>query len=213
MAANDGLLGSLEARRTSLFYLAGGLMVLVAGLFAAEVFMDRELETVLGTVAPGGFGIAFLGALGLYATIRERSPWLARTGAVAFGVGVAGALVLVVGNGAAVVGLYAEAPAAIDPANLLLIVGLLLGFGAYGVGALRTGTPSRTVGVLMLWPAVVFAGIIIVVLTLLMAVSLPHWVHVVHSLSEAAVYLALGYLVRPDTRASEPAAPRTDSPA
>lgn len=214
MTGRDGLLGSLERQRSTLFYLAGLLMVVVAALFAAEVFMDRELETLLGTAAPGGFAVAFLGGLGLYATLRERSPWLARTGAVGFVIGVVGGVVLVAGHGAEVVGLVDEAPPAIDAANLLLFFGgLILGFGTYGVAILRTGTPTPSIGLLMLWPAVVFGGIIILVLTFILGATLPHWVHVGHSLSEAVVYLAIGYLVRPGTGISDPAAPRADSPA
>jgi len=204
---NDSVLAPLAGKSSPLFFVAAGLMAIVTGLFAAEVFLDRGMETLLGIFAPAGFGIAFLGLLGLYSTLVDRAPWSARVGAIALVIGVIGTLVLVVGHAGELAGLYAEAPAWVAAANLLLLGGVVLGFGAFGVGVLRTGTQSRPAGLLLLWPTVVFGGLIIVVGTFILNASFPHWVHVGHSASEAVVYLSLGYLIR----SGEPATDRAQS--
>ncbi len=203
MAEDDTVLAPLENKSSPLFFVAAGLMGIVAGLFAAEVFLDRGMETLLGIFAPAGFGIAFLGLLGLYSTLVDRASWSARVGAIALGIGVVGTLVLVVGHTGELAGLYAEAPAWVGAGNLLLLVGVVLGFGAFGVGVLRTGTQSRSVGLLLLWPPVVFGGLIIVVGTFILGANFPHWVHVGHSFSEAVVYLSIGYLIRTGERSTE----------
>lgn len=200
MADRDGLFAPLERRSAALFFLAGGLMVVLVALFVT----GREPgsgDPLLGTVAPAGFAAAFLGLLGLYPTLVDRIPWSARAGAIFLGIGVAGTLILIVGNAGELAGLYVEAPVWVDAANLLLIIGgVTLGFGIFGVGVLRTDTYSPTVGLLMLWPAVVFGVGIIVVGTFILGITFPHWIHKVHSASEAVVYLSLGYLLRSTQR-------------
>lgn len=210
MAGSDSVLAPLEGKSSPLFFVAAGLMVIVAGLFAAEVFLDREMETLLGMFAPAGFGVAFLGLLGLYSMLIDRASWLARVGAISLGIGVIGALILVVGHTGELAGMYADAPVWVDAANLLLLVGVILGFGAFGVGALHTGTHSRAVGFLMLWPPVVFGGI---TGTFVLGATYPHWVHVGHSVSEVLVYLSVGYLVRTGERSTDRAQSTADSPA
>lgn len=213
MTKSDSALGPLEVKTSTLFFVAAGLMAIVAGLFAAEVFMDRGVDTLLSIIGPAGFGVALLGLLGLYPTLVDRTPRLARAGAIALGIGVVGALILVVGGTGELVGLYLEAPSWVDAANLLLLVGVILGFSAFGVGVLRTGTHSRTVGLLMLWPPIVFGGIVIIVGTFILGGTFPHWVHVGHSGSEALVYLSIGYLIRNGKLPTDSAESTTDSPA
>lgn len=213
MTRSDSALAPLEGKTSTLFFVAAGLMGIVTGLFAAEVFMGRGVDTLLSIAAPAGFGVALLGLLGLYPTLVDRTPRLARAGAIALGIGVAGALILVVGGAGELVGLYAEAPGWVDAANLLLLIGVILGFGTVGVGVLRTGTHSRTVGLLMLWSPIVFGGIIIIVGTFILGATFPHWVHVGHSGSEALVYLGIGYLIRIGKRPADHTQSMADSPA
>lgn len=195
MAGSDSVLSPLKGKSSTLLYLAAGLLIVVAGLFALSLESSGPL---LGTLAPAGFGFACLGLLGLYPTLVDRSPRLARAGAIFLGIGVAGALILVVGNAGELAGLYAKAPAWLDAANLLLIIGgVTLGFGIFGVGVLRTGTYSRSVGLLMLWPPVVFGVIVIIVATLILGLTLPHWIHAADSGALGLVFLGIGYLVRP----------------
>lgn len=213
MTGSDSALAPLEGKTSTLFFVAAGLMAIVAGLFAAEVFIGRGVDTLLSMAGPAGFGVAFLGLLGSYTTLVDRTPRLARAGAISLGIGVAGALILIVGGAGEFVGLYAEAPGWVEAANLLLLIGVILGFTTFGVGVLRTGTHPRTVGLLMLWPPVVFGGIIVLVGVFILGGTFPHWVHVGHSGSEALVYLSIGYLIRAGERPTDRAQSTTDSPA
>jgi hypothetical protein len=49
-------------------------MAIVAGLLAVEVFMERGVGTLLGMGGPAGFGVTFLGLLGLFPTLVDRTP-------------------------------------------------------------------------------------------------------------------------------------------
>lgn len=208
MPAADGVVETLADHRIRLFQLAGGLMVATAALFAGEVALGREFELWLGMVAPAGFTAAFLGAIGLAPLLRERAPMVSRAGIVLFAVGIIGGVVLVVGSLAELAGLVAARPAWVDAANLpLLIGGILLGFGGYGVWGIRTGALPGLVGWLLLWPAVVFGGLIIVVATFVLGLELPHTVHVGHSLTEILVYFGIAQQLR--RRSAGPAGHRS----
>lgn len=214
MANPGGVLKSLEGYSVGLFFVAAGLMVVTVGLFATEVVMDRSMDTLLGLFAPAGFGAAFLGVLGLYPRLAERSPRLAGAGALALAIGVAGAIILVAGHIGQLAGIVESQPAWVTAANLpLLFGGIILGFGTFAVGGLRTDAYSQAVALLMLWPVVVFGIGLIVVGTFVLQITYPHWVHVVHSGSEALVYLGIGYLVRTGHTPPDRAESLTDSPA
>lgn len=207
MSDTEALIETLAAHRVRLFQLAGILMVATAALFAGEVALDREFELWLGMVAPAGFTAAFLGAVGLAPMLRERAPMAATAGIIMFAIGVLGGVVLVVGSLAELAGLIDARPAWVDAANLpLLIGGILLGFGTYGVAAIRTGALPGFVGWLLLWPAVVFGGLIIVVATFVLGLELPHTIHVGHSVTEILVYLGIAQQLR---RSAGPAGHRS----
>lgn len=191
MPGADGLIETAAHYRVRLFQLAGVLMIATAALFAVEVALGRELETWLGMVAPAGFTAAFFGAVGLTPMLRKHAPAAATAGLGVFAIGALGGAVLVVGSLTELSGLVAERPAWIEAANLLLVAGILLGFGAYGVAGLRTGALPGLVPWLLLWPAVVFAGLIVVVATFILGLELPHTVHVGHSVTEAVAYLGI----------------------
>lgn len=212
MADGNGLFTPLERRSSALFFVAGGLMVVLVALFAAGRH-PGEGDPVLGIVAPAGFAAAFLGLLGRTPALRERTPGLAWVGAAVLVIGVAGAVTLVVGNVAQLAGVYAEKPVWVSVGNLPLVLAVLVGFGVFGFGSLLTGAHSRTISLLMLWPAVVFGGVILILGTFILGVTFPHWVHMSHSASEAVVYLSLGYLLQRTQRATDRAQPTADSPA
>lgn len=213
MADDEGLFAALEGRSATLFVVAAGLLVVVSGLFAAEVATGQDYEAYLGAVAPAGFALAFLGLLGRHRALAARVPRLARGAAVVLGLGVAGSVLLVVGHLGQLAGLYAAQPAWVDAANVPLFLAVLLGFGAYGAGSLLTGAHSRGVSLLMLWPAVVFGGGVILVATFVLGLTLPHWVHVGHSASEAVVFGAIAHRLGAAGDPTPGAAASTDSTA
>lgn len=213
MADRDGLFASLERRSAALFFLAGGLMVVLVALFATGSEGGAGGDPLLGIVAPAGFAAAFLGLLGRTPALSDRAPRLAWAGAAVLVIGVAGAVPLVVGNVAQLAGVYAEQPVWVSAANIPLFLAVLLGFGVFGVGSLLTGAHSRSISLLMLWPAVVFGVVIILVGTFILGVTFPHWFHTAHSASEAVVYLSLGYLLRKTPPSTDRAQSTADSPA
>lgn len=212
MTDDQGFTDRLADQRRPLFLAAGALMGVTAALFAGEVVTGSELETLLGIAAPLGFSAAFLGTLGLAPTLRDRSPGLTRLGMAALAVGVVGGAILVLGHLAELVGLLARQPAPVDAANLLLVAGVIVGFGSYGVAGVWTGGTPGAVSWLLLWPAVVFGLLIIVVATFALGLTLPHTVHVSHSVSEAVVYLAIGYQLGGGQSHADRATGTADSP-
>ena len=193
MTDDQDVTDRLADHRRSLFLAAGVLMGVTAVLFTGEVVTGSELGTLLGIAAPLGFSAAFLGTLGLAPTLRDRSPGLTRLGMAALAVGVVGGAILVLGHLAELVGLLAGQVAVVDAANLLLLAGVIVGFGSVGVAGVRTGVTPGVVAWLLLWPAVVFGLLIVVVATFALGLTLPHTIHVGHSASEAVVYLVIGH--------------------
>jgi protein-S-isoprenylcysteine O-methyltransferase Ste14 len=76
---------SLERWSATLFLIAGGVLIVYAALTGLEAFLDITVEQKGLEV---GHVIGFLGLLGLYPTLADRRPWLARAGAVAAILGV-----------------------------------------------------------------------------------------------------------------------------
>lgn len=193
MVDDNGTTASFGVKTITLFAVAAGLMAITAGVFAAEGVLDSDMDLLLGLFAPGGFGIAFLGVLGLYPALADRARTLARAGALFLVIGVIGAIVLVVSHLAQLAGVLADQPTVVTAANLPLLLGVVLGFGAFAIGGIRTAAYSGTVGLLLAWPAVVFGGLI---LGSVSGITYRHWVHIAHSGSEAIVYLSVAYVIR-----------------
>ena len=213
MGDDPGLQDQLAARSPGLFLVAAALMAVVSGLFAAEVATGQDLEAYLGAVAPAGFAVAFLGLLGRHHALADRAPRLARGAAVVLGLGIVGGVILVIGHLGQLAGPYATQPVWVDAANVPLFLAILFGFGAYGAGSLLTGAHVLAVSLIMLWPAVVFGGVVILVATFVLGLSLPHWIHVGHSASEAVVYGAIAYRLGAAEGPTPGAAASADSPA
>ncbi|MFC7007381.1 hypothetical protein [Halalkalicoccus salilacus] len=71
--------GSLERRSATAFLVAGALLVVFAVLLGVEAFMGRSApEDLFG---PAGFLVAMVGLLGLYPTLVDQTPKLARVAA------------------------------------------------------------------------------------------------------------------------------------
>lgn len=137
-------------------FLVAGPLIIVAMRREWVAQVTDLPEPVFWSFLPLGFAMAFLGLLGFAPQVSDESPRLARIGR-AFG--LFGALALLLGLGVIVVlqpaGPY---PANLGPIGLLF----LLGFQAFIVTAVaigwavwRTGTPSRSIGALLLGLAVV----------------------------------------------------------
>lgn len=146
----------LEPWTSTLFLAAGGMVVAFAVLLGAEAFMGRVApEDIFGA---GGFALAFVGLLGLVPGLVDDAPWLARLGLVSGVVAAVGASVVALGSLGAFVGVFPGGPPAwVSIFSVGLFVGLLVQFPAFGVATLLADGHSRSLGILLLVPTLLFA--------------------------------------------------------
>lgn len=140
------------------------------------------------------YGVAMLGLGGLYSLVVDRSPRLARVGAIAAGivvvslVGAAIGRYLIGGDGSSVFGLFV---------SLSFYVFTTLAFLLFGLASRRTPALSRSVGALLLLAAVSrLVTIVGGVLGLL-------WVAEIGTLLYALPLLVLGYHLRTEFRSTD----------
>jgi hypothetical protein len=180
----------LERRSATLFLAGGVLLVLFAASLAAAGLLD--VETPESLFAGAGLTLAFLGLLGLYPGLADRSRWPARVGAVLAALGVVSFLAVFVANVAHLAGVVASP--SVGLLGALNVVALLLGFPLTGLAVLRSAAHSRTLGLLVSAPGVIFAGNVV-----RLAVGGPVGaaeVAAVFALAQALTMLGIGYALR-----------------
>jgi hypothetical protein len=159
MSTGDSVWRSVESWRTTAFTVAGvafaaDLTILLFNL--ASGTQEQYLTLGQGLIGTGWVAV-FLGLLGFYPSLAERSRWLPRIGGVF-----------------AVVGLLTNVAMAVVSYGLVLdlvggeltdytmyflpgmFLGIVLGCGLYGVASLRTEVYRRPVGLLFLALVVTF---------------------------------------------------------
>lgn len=143
---------SIKRRSPLLFLLAGVVLFLLLVVGSVVRFTGVSIpRTAFWPLLPLAVALSLGGLLGLYPRLAERAWWWALFGG---GFGVVGATLLIAGLGA----LLVVSPTGPYPGNLgLLGVPFFLGLlafvpavGIYGLLGLRTGTPSRSIGGLLL---------------------------------------------------------------
>lgn len=193
---SDTVWGTLEERSPTLFLVAGGLLVVYAAFNGVEAFTD---VAVPANVFESGYVAGFLGLLGLYpALATERSLW-ASCGAVAGAVGFLGVVLVSLRSFGHLAGLLPEYPPGWSVVIVLVLVGFVGGFLAFGVAVLRSNVYSNLVGLALLAP-----GVIVVLMLLHMAAGLerPASVFVV-SAGQAMAHLAIGSTLRQESSQPE----------
>lgn len=199
---------SLEQRSATAFLVAAAIFVLDAILVAGVIVALGERYMTLGQVFVGAaWTAAFIGLLGLYPGLADRSRWLSRIGAVC---AVVGAIVFAVMSVASLV-YFAGIPdgniESLVPLFLPgVIIGSVLGFLLFGVASIRTDVRSDTFGILLLAPAAVvvaniltgIAGVDSTAATLVIVVA------------QALAHAGIGYALRTD---SGPSARRASAEA
>lgn len=183
----------LEQRSATAFLVAGALLVVFAALLGVEAFMDRTApEDLFG---PAGFLVAMVGLLGLYPTIVDRAPKLARTAAVLAAVSAIGWFVI---TGLSI----AEVAEILPPLENLGVLGvaiivvagiaMVLAYSLFGVTSLHVDSRSRTLGLLLLAPPAIFA-----VMLVGGAIGYtPAWSAFALGSGQALVHLAIGTTLR-----------------
>lgn len=153
MTGRNGLLTSFETWRAAAFLLGGLLFVADAAYLAANIVSGVENPALtLGQAFVGaGWTCAFIGVLGVYPGLADRSRWLPRAGAVFAVIGtitMAAMATTSLGYYSGVLGgELADVTMYFLPGVFL---GIVLGFGPFGVASLQTGIYSRSVGLLFL---------------------------------------------------------------
>lgn len=196
---------ALERWRWAAFVLAGPLLMVpmrrewLAGFTAPTI-----PKTVFWTMWPLGFAMALLGLVGFYSELVGKSPRLARIGR-AFG--LIGGVGLLLGIGILAVqrppGPY---PENLGPIGLVFLLGFqafIITAGAFGAAAWRSGTPSRTVGIILLALAIVQFAEQIFALVLVPVYGLSDGTIFIYQFGLYGVpmlagMLAVGYLLRTD---------------
>lgn len=145
---------SLERWSATLFLVAGGLLVVHAGIHVLTAF--TSVNYPLHHEVPFGFVGMMLGhvaLLGLYPQLIDRSPRLAQAGAVPTVLGAVGWLVI--GASSLAESLGVTAPPWLGIAGPFVILGVVLGYLVFGVAGLRTDVVSRTTALVLVTPALV----------------------------------------------------------
>jgi hypothetical protein len=149
---------SLEQGRAILFLSAGMLFIPKVVIEAANVIVGAESLLTLARVFLGaGWTTAFIGLLGFYPSLADRGSWLVRTGTLS---AVVGAITFFV-MAAASLGYYTGIlSGAISDVLIYFIpgvfIGIVLGFGLFGIANLQTKIYSWSISLLFLVLALIF---------------------------------------------------------
>ena len=138
-------------RRATLFLIAGVVFVADAALLAVNLSAGTEPVAFGQGLIGTAWTAAFLGLLGFYPALSERSRWSARVGAVFAVVGAITMATMAVTSFGYATGVLGGALS--DVVGLFLLgvfPGIVLGFGSFGVASLRTDVYTRPVGLLFL---------------------------------------------------------------
>lgn len=152
---------TVEKWSATLFLVAGGFSTIHAGHHALEAFAGFQYplhhELPFGLI---GMILGFVGLLGLYPALAERAPKLVDAGGIIAGLGLLGWLVI--GGQAIAEELGASVPGWLEAVALLVIGGVVLGYLAFSIAALRTDVLSRTTALVLLIPVVVMVFNVVV---------------------------------------------------
>ncbi len=194
---------SLERWSPTLFLAAGGILTIYAALIGVGAFTDISLQQ---NVFQFGYVLGFLGLFGLYPTLADRSPWLARVGAVGGALGIVAFSVITLNTLADSLGLVSGEPPGGPLFVLLAAAGFFLGFLLLGVASLRSEVYSRTVGFVLLVPAIII-GIMIAHIAL--GYDTPETAFVISG-GQAMAHLAIGASLHTKTDSTDRKESSTD---
>ena len=197
----------LERWCPMLFLFAGGLLVGYATFNGFHAVTGIEYESVENVFGPGGFALGFLGLLGLYPALSDRTQKLARVGAVCAILGAVAFSVFVVANLSEIAGVAPKEPPAWAVFFVALAaIGMIPGYFSFAVATVRSDVHSRLLGLLLLAPLAVFATM----LTTSRLGFFPQWLAFAISSGQAVAHLAIGYKLRTGHTHTERKIPSND---
>lgn len=148
---------SLERWRATAFLLGGVIFVVDTALVAMHLVQGTEPAAFGQALVGASWTAAFFGLLGFYPSLVDRSRWPARIAAVFAvigGLAMAAMAVTMFGHAS---GVLSGTPRGLVKYFLPpVFLGIVLGFGLFGVVSLRTDVYSRRVGLLFLLLPVTF---------------------------------------------------------
>jgi hypothetical protein len=199
-------------------FVVGGL-----GILGTSVAGSLDVAGVVGVpprlaMGPLLFGLwfVFVGLVGLYPRVAERSPRMSLSGLVTSG--IAWTIWTVTMLAAIVIDLTSERTIA-DPGSWAppLLAGAfvlaLVSFLGYGVASTRSEMPSRTLGLLLLVPVVAFLGQAVLLVSKIVTGEVVAVLQLALGGVTAVVLVAVGYLLRSDTGEPVDAGSRTEPTA
>lgn len=196
----------LERLSPTLFLIGGGLLVGHAAMLAVQAF--STLTTPPDLFGPAGHLVALVGLFGLYPTLTDRTPTVAR---IALGVAVVGAggwTLLTVTRFVAVAAPISSVSNVLPAVFFALVFATtIVTYVLFGVAALRADSESRLVGGLLLAPAVLLVAALVV--SAISDVTAAGGVVIGSGLALSMV--ALGYTLRRWDRRASLAVPTGDA--
>ena len=142
---------SLEQWRAVAFLIGGVIFVADVALLGSHLASGTE-PAMFGQVLVGtAWTASFIGLLGMYPSLSDRSRWLARIGAICAVIGGVTMAVMALTLLGYVTNALTGSPSEVVPLFLPgIFIGIVLGFGSFSVVSLRTDIYSRSVGLLFL---------------------------------------------------------------
>jgi hypothetical protein len=202
------LLEPLDGKSPTLYLVAGAMLAVFAASTGARVFADVNVEALHSTLGPGGFFVGFVGLFGLYPALAADSPRLARVAAAVAALPLVGWFVIAAAGVGSAAGVLPGASAILPgPVLVLVFPATILAYLLFAATSLRTGVPSRTVGVLLLAPAATFLVLLVGVAVAPSTGSLEFVVDGGHALGHLAIGAALWTGADPAGRADTAADP------
>lgn len=193
-------------------FLVGGLLMIASAIMPVALSTLTNWAWVTGILLIGiGTLSVAAGLLGLHPTLVDQSPGLARLGAVAAGIAALGAVALasmgsVAGVFGGALGLALPKPTmAFKLVALTAAAGLAVGLLAFGVAAIRTAAPTRSIGGLLTGGGVVLLlPVVNESLRLTLGTGVPSWIlfPAIGLLAFDAV--AIGFAIRSEEKPRPP---------
>lgn len=200
----------LEKRSASAWLIAGGLQLLLVAQNVLRAHTDLYAPEFVGDFMLGTAGIlALLGLLGLVPPLRQKAPRLARAASIAAALGMIGLLAVVIGEPVlkSLLGAGDEPPAWFAPVLILYIIGVPLSFLLSGTASLRTKTPSRRVGAVLLY---LFVWFLVFFHLFPIYAFIGGFSPRITELAIALGFIAVGYLLRSKSLSSGRTEPSSD---
>ncbi len=190
-AGNSTRWDAVEQWSQTLFLVGGGLVITHATVQAIDAF--TAMTTPPDVFVTTGHLVALVGLLGLYPVLVDRTPRLARVAGAVAVVPLAGWVVMTVTKFLTVAGVVSSMTDVLPRAVIVVVlVSSMLTYALFGGATLRVGRDSRTVGLLVLAPAALFAVLLVAYAVMEMSAGLGIIIGGGFGLS----MLALGYRLR-----------------